>query len=93
MNKIIIKFLFTADKFMLELHLKQPGFTYSACEPFSKHCGRIQKFRETGNLKHLYRNELDKACFGHDASYSDSKDLVKTTISVKILKGSAYETA
>ena len=93
MNKIIIKFLFTADKFMLELHLKQPGFTYSACEPFSKHCGRIQKFRETGNLKHLYRNELDKACFGHDASYSDSKDLVKTTISGKILKGSAYETA
>ena len=45
---------------MLELHLKQPGFTYSAYEAFTKHCKRIQKFRETGNLKHLYRNGLDK---------------------------------
>ena len=48
---------------MPELHLKQPGFTYSACEPFTKYCEKIQKFRETGNLKHLYRNELDKALF------------------------------
>ena len=93
MNKIIIKFLFTADKFMLELHLKQPGFTYSACEPFSKHCGRIQKFRETGNLKHLYRNELDKACFAHHAAYSDSKDLTQRTISDKILEHRGYEIA
>ena len=38
---------------------------------------RIQKFRETGNLKHLYRNELDKACFAHDAAYSASKGLAK----------------
>ena len=91
MKKIIMKLLLTADKFILELHLQQPGFTYSACDPFSKHCGRIQKFRGTGNLKHFYRNELDKACFGHDASYSDSKDLAKTTTSDKISKGSAYE--
>ena len=47
---------------MPELHLKQPEFTYSACGPFTKHRGRIQQFREMGNLKHLYRNELDKAC-------------------------------
>ena len=47
----------TGDKFMTELQLKQPGFTYRPCEPFSKHYERIQKFRETGNLKHLYRNE------------------------------------
>ena len=53
---------------MQELHLKQPGFTYSACGPFTKHRERIQKFRETGNLKYLYRNELDKACFAHDAA-------------------------
>ena len=39
-----------------ELHLKQPGFTYSACEAFPKHGERIQKFRETGNSKHSYRN-------------------------------------
>ena len=43
---------------MAEWHLRQPGFVYSACGPFTKHCERIQKFRETGNLKHLYRNEL-----------------------------------
>ena len=53
---------------MPELHLKQPGFTYSAWGPFTKYRERIQKFRETGNLKHLYRKELDKACFVHDAA-------------------------
>ena len=77
---------------MPELHLKQPGFNYSACGPFAKHRERIRKFRETGNLKHLYRNELDKAYFAHDAAYSDSKDLAKRIISDKILKDRAYET-
>ena len=62
---------------MPELHLKQPGYT--------KHCEKIQKFKETGNLKHLYRNELDKACFAHDAAYFDNKDLSKRIISDKIL--------
>ena len=71
------------------MHLKQPVFAYSACGPFTKHHERIKKFRETGNLKHLYRNELDKACFAHDAAYSDSKDLAKRTISDKILKDRA----
>ena len=56
MNKIINKFLLTGDKFMSELHLKQSGLTYSACGPFTKYCERIQKFRETGNLKHLEMN-------------------------------------
>ena len=78
MNKILNKFLLAGDKFMSELHLKQPGFTYSACGPFTKHCERIKKFREKGDLKYLYRNELDKACFAHDAAYSDNKDLAKT---------------
>ena len=59
------------------MHLKQPVFAYSACGPFTKHHERIKKFRETGNLKRLCRNELDKACFAHDAEYFDSKDLVK----------------
>ena len=84
MNKIINNFLLTGDKFMPELHLKQPRFTCSACGTFTKHRERIQKFRETSNLKHLYRNELDKTCFAHDAAYSDSKDLAKRTISDKI---------
>ena len=71
------------------MHLKQPGFTYSARGSFTKHRERIQQFRETGNLKHLYRNELDKACSAHDAAYSDSKDLAKRSISDKNLKDKA----
>ena len=73
------------DKFMRELQLKQPGFTYSACGPFIKHSKRILKFRETDNSEHLYKNELDKSCFAHDVVYSDNKDLAKETISDKIL--------
>ena len=68
---------------MLELNLKQSRFTdsaYSACGPFTKHLEGIKKFRETGNLKHLYRNESYKACLPHDAAYSDSKYLAKITI-------------
>ena len=68
---------------MPELHLKQRGYTYSACGSFTKH-ERIQKFREAGNLEHLYRNELDKACFAHYATYSVNKDLAKRTISDKV---------
>ena len=93
MNKIINKFLLTGDKFMQELFLKQPGFTYSTCRPFTKHRERIQKSRETGNLKHLYRNELDKACFAHDAAYFESKDLPSRTISDNIVKDRAYKLA
>ena len=78
---------------MQELHLKQLGFIYSAFGPFTKYLERIQKFRETGNLKHLYRNELDKACFAHDVAYCDSNDLSKTTISDRNLKDIAYEIA
>ena len=93
MNKIINNFFLTGDKFMPELHLKQPGFTYHACGPFTIHHERIQKFRETRNLKHLYRPELGKACFAHDATYSDSKDSAKRTISDQILKDRAFEIA
>ena len=92
-NKIIKNVLLTGDKFMPELHLKQSGFTYSACGPFTKHRERIQKFIETGNLKHLHRNELDIASFAHDAGYSDSKDLSRRTISDKILKDRVFEIA
>ena len=74
-----------------ELHLKQPRFIHSACEPFNKHHERNKKFRQTENLKHLYRNELGKACFPHDAAYCDSNDLAKRTISDNILKNRACE--
>ena len=90
MNKIIDQFL-TGDKFTSELHLKQPEFTYSACGPVTKHCKRIQIFRQTYNFKHLYRNELDKACFAHNAAYSDGKDLTMRTISDNISKDRAYK--
>ena len=93
MNKIINKFLLTGDKLIPELHSKQPEFTYSACGAFTKHGEIIQKFRERGNLKHLYRNELDRACFAHDVAYSDSKDLAKRTIPDKVLRDRAYEIA
>ena len=57
----------------------------------TKHCKRIQKFREKGNWKHIYKSELDKACFANNVSYSDSKDLGKWTISGKILKEGPHE--
>ena len=69
---------------MPELHLKHPGFTYSTCGTFAEHREIIQRFKEKANLKHLYRNELDKASFAHDAANSDSEDLAKQTISDKI---------
>ena len=86
MNKIISKFLLTRDKFMSELHLKQLVFIYSARELFTNQCKRNQKFRETGNLKHLYRDKLVQVCFAHDATQSDSKDIGKRNILDKILK-------
>ena len=64
---------------MPEMHLKQPGFTYSACGPFTKNKERIEKFMQTGNTDFIYRNELDKACFQHDMAYGKSKDLAKRT--------------
>ena len=48
---------------MPEMHLKQPAFTYSACAPFTKIKERRKKFKETGETKCIYINELDKACF------------------------------
>ena len=93
MNNKINKVLLAGDKFMPEMHLRQPQFTYSACGPFTKHKQRIQKFKETGDTKYIYKNELDKACFAHDAAYSDSKDLTKRTVADKILRNKAFNIA
>ena len=68
---------------MPEMHLRQPQFSCSACEPFTKHKQRIQKFKETGDTNYIYTNELDKACFAHDAAYPDSKDLTKDLLQIK----------
>ena len=79
MNEIVKKVLLLGDKFMPEMHLKQLGFTYSACGPFTKNKERIEKFMQTGNADFNSRNELDKACFQHDMSYGKCKDLAKRT--------------
>ena len=51
------------------LHLKQPGFTYSACGPFTRNKERFEKFMQTSNTDFIYKNEVDKACFQHDMAY------------------------
>ena len=61
MNEIINKFSLAGDKFMPEMHLRQPGFTYSVCGPFTKNNKRIKKFMQTGNTDFIYKNQLDKA--------------------------------
>ena len=86
MNNLIDKFLLAGDTFMPEIDLRQPQFTYSACVPFTRHEERIQKFKETGDTNYVFKNELGKACFVHDAAYSDSKDLTKRTFADKNLK-------
>ena len=93
MNEIVNKFLLAGDKFMPEMHLKQPGFTYSACGPFTKNKERIQKFKETGDTSYIYKNEPDKACFQHDMACGDYKDLTKRTASDKILRDKAFNIA
>ena len=91
MNKIVNKFLLEGDKFMPEMHLRQPGFTYSACGPFTKNKERIQNFKETGYTSYIYKNELDRACFQHDIAYEDFKDLKRRTFSDKVLRDKAFK--
>ena len=79
MNKIVNKFLLARDKVISEMHLKQPGFTYSGCGPFTKNKEKIEKFMQSGNTNFIYRNELDKACLQHDMAYGKSSDLTKRT--------------
>ena len=93
MNKIANRFLLAGDKFMPEMHLKEAGFTYSACGAFTKNKERIQEFEESGDSRYIYRNELDKTCFQHDIAYEDFKDLAGRTASDKVLRGEAFNTA
>ena len=73
MNEIVNKFLFAQDEFMPEMHLKQPGFTYSVCGLFTKNKEWTQKFKETGDSRYIYKNGLNKACFQHDMFYGGFK--------------------
>ena len=87
------------DKFLPVMHLRQPAsldklvFTYSACGPFAKNKGRIQKFKEAGDTSYIYKNELDKACFQHDIAYGDFKGLKRRIFSHKILRDKAFNIA
>ena len=93
MNEIVNKFLLACDKFMSEMHLEQPGFTYSICALFTANKEIIHKFKETGDTSYIYKNELDKACFQHYIIYGDFKDLKGKASSDKILKNKAFHFA
>ena len=93
MNDIINKFLLVGDKFMREMHLRQPGFTYSACGPFKKTKERMQNFKQTRDSRYIYRNELDKACSQHDMAYGDFKDLKRRTAADNVLRDKAFNLA
>ena len=82
MDNTINKFLLAEDKFMPEMHLRQPGFTYSACGPFTKHKERIKKFEQTGDTQYIYRIELDKASF----LTQKSLHLIKRPLEVESMK-------
>ena len=73
---------------MPEMHLKQPGFIYSVCRPFTKNKEIIQKFKKIEDTKYIYRNERDKTYFQHDMAYGDFKNLAKKTASDKVLRES-----
>ena len=73
------------------MHLKQPGFTYSGCGPFTKNKQRIQKFMQTGDTNYIYKNELDKSCFRRDMAYGKYRNLEKRTQSDKVLKDKTFE--
>ena len=93
MDDIINKFLLAGYKLMPEMHSKQPQLTHSACGTFTKNKERIQKFKETGDSRYIYGNELDKACFQDDMAYGDFKGLSKRTVADKVLKDAAFNIA
>ena len=93
MNNVINKFLLAGNKFMPELHLRQPQFVYSACGHFTRHKEIIKEFKRTGDTRYIYRNELEKACFQHNSADADHKDLINRTKSDIVLRDKAYDIA
>ena len=82
--EIVNKFLLPGDKFMPEMHLKQPGFTYSACGSFTKNKERIQKLKKNRRYKLYWQNELDQACVQHDMAMEILKILQKEQFLIKV---------
>ena len=93
MNNVINKFLLAGDKFMPEMHLRQPRFVYSACGRFTRHKERMKEFKPTGDTRYIYKNELNKVCFQHDSACADHKDLINGTEADKVLRDKAYDIA
>ena len=58
MNETVNKALLLCNKFMPDMHLKQPGFTYSACGPFTRNKERIRKFMQTGNTDFIRKKDF-----------------------------------
>ena len=93
MDEIVNNFLLAEDKFMPEMHLRQPEFTYSACGPFTQNKEEIQKFKETRDSRYIFQNKLDKASFQDDKPYGYFKDLAGRIASDKILHDKAFNIA
>ena len=94
MNKIINKFLLAGDKFMFEMHLRQPGLPHSAWGPLTKNKERIQKFKETGDSRYVCANKLDEDCFQNDMTDGDRDgDLPRRIASDKVLCDKAFNIA
>ena len=74
MKATVNKCLLAGDKFISKMHLRQPGFTYSACGKFTKNKERMEK--KTGDSRYIYQNELDKTCFQHDLTLIWKKHLI-----------------
>ena len=91
MNEIVNKFLLRRDKLMPEMHLREPGFRYSACGTKTKQ--RMQKFKEIRDSQYIYQNELDKACFQDEMAYGDFNELTRRTASDNILCDKAFNIA
>ena len=85
MNEIANKFLLAGDKFMAEMHFRQPRFSYIACRRVTKNKERIQKFKGTGESRYICQNKIDKACFQHDMAYGNFKNLSRRTAFDKVL--------
>ena len=78
---------------MTDMHLRHPEFAYNACKPLTKNKERTRKFKETGDSKYIYQNELGEACFQHDMAYGDFKDLSRRTAGDKVLRDKAFNIA
>ena len=92
MNEIINKLL-AGYKFILEMHLRQPEFTYSACGPFTENKEKIKKFKETADSRHIPQNEIDNAFFQHDMIYVGFKGLNRRTAADKVLLDKTFNIA